>query len=249
MYYYGLAGGAFNDSTDGAGVRDSICFAETAADVTDSIPPVIDLMLENEFFREGDMVSQYPQIIGRVFDSSGVNLTGGVGHTLRLILDGSTSWDVTKHFEYDLDSYTQGEVHTSIGPISPGNHILRMEAWDSFNNFAWTEVSFSVAQEGDEGFELRDLLPYPNPFDRQTNLTFFITRDARVTLKIYTVSGRLIYSQKDIDAPYGYNWNLTWDGRDAEGDKVANGVYLYKMAATSVSGEHCEKIGRVVVMR
>jgi hypothetical protein len=249
LYYYGLAGGAFNDSTDGAGVRDSICFAETAADVTDSIAPAIDLMLENEFFREGDVVSQYPKVIGRVSDSSGVNLTGGVGHTLRLVLDGNTSWDVTKNFEYDLDSYTQGEVHTSIGPITPGNHVLRMEAWDSFNNFAWTEVTFSVEQEGEEGFELRDLLPYPNPFDRRTNLTFFITRDARVTLKIYTVAGRLIYSQTDIDAPYGYNWDLTWDGRDAEGDKVANGVYLYKMSATSVSGEHCEKIGRVVVMR
>jgi len=249
FYYSGFAGGTFDDSTDGAGVRDSVSFAETAADVTDSIPPVIDLLLENESFRENDIVSQYPEVIARVSDSSGINLTAEIGHKLRLILDGGTSWDVTQDFEYLLDSYTQGVVRTSIGPINPGNHMLRLEAWDSFNNFAWTEVSFVVAQQGEEGFQLRDLLPYPNPFDRRTNLTFFITRYATVTLKIYTVAGRLIYSQEGIDAPYGYNWELTWDGRDAEGDKVANGVYLYKLSATSASGEHCSEIGRVVVMK
>jgi hypothetical protein len=226
-----------------------VCFAETAAEVTDSIPPVIDLMLENEFFREGDVVSPNPDVIAVVMDSSGINLTGEIGHSLRLILDNGTSWDVTGDFRYNLDSYTQGETRTTIGPIDPGDHMLCMEAWDSFNNLAWTEVTFTVAAAGEEGFEIKELLPYPNPFDRQTNLTFFITRDSWVTLKIYTVAGRLIYSQEGIEAPYGYNWELTWDGRDAEGDKVANGVYLYKLAATSTSGEHCEEIGRVVVMR
>jgi len=250
FYYYGLAGGAFNDSTDGAGVRDSVCFAETAADVTDSIPPVIDLMLENEFFRENDIVSQYPQVIASVSDSSGVNLTGEIGHKLRLILDGGTSWDVTRDFEYMLDSYSQGEMRTTIGPISPGNHLLRMEAWDSFNNFAWTEVAFVVAEQDEEGFQLRDLLPYPNPFSRHTNLTFYSTRNAWATLKIYTVAGRLIYSQEGIWVYENrFNWELIWDGRDEEGDKVANGVYLYKLSATSTSGEHCSEIGRVVVMR
>ncbi len=251
FYYFGSSE-AYGDSADGAGVKDSVHFAETAAEAQDSIPPVIDLMLEDEFFREGDMVSNYPQVIARVFDSSGVNLTGAIGHTLRLVMDEETSWDVTQDFRYYLDSYTEGEMRTTIGPIEPGNHILRMEAWDSFNNFGWIEVAFEVMVSGEEGFEVTELLPYPNPFggiDRETNLTFFITRDAWVSLKIYTVTGLMIYSQEGIYAPYGYNWELKWDGRDREGDRVANGVYLYKISATSISGEHASEIGRVVVMR
>lgn len=240
---------AFGDSADGAGVRDSVHFAETVAEAQDSIPPVIELMLENEFFREGDMVSNYPRVIARIFDSSGVNLTGAIGHALRLVMDEESSWDVTKDFRYYLDSYTEGEMHTTIGPLESGDHILRMEAWDSFNNFGWIEVAFEVAVDGEEGFELKELLPYPNPFDRETNLTFFITQEAWATLKIYTVTGLMIYSQEGIYAPYGYNWELTWDGRDKEGDKVANGVYLYKISATSTTGEHASEIGRVVVMR
>jgi hypothetical protein len=248
FYYFGTSD-AYGDSADGAGVRDSIHFAETAAEAQDSIPPVIELMLENEFFREGDMVSNYPRVIARIYDSSGVNLTGAIGHALRLVMDEESSWDVTQDFRYHLDSYSEGEMQTTIGPLESGSHLLRMEAWDSFNNFGWTEVLFNVAVSGEEGFELTELLPYPNPFDRETNLTFFVTNEAWVTLKIYTVTGLMIYSQEGIYASYGYNWELTWDGRDKEGDKVANGVYLYKISATSTTGEHASEIGRVVVMR
>ena len=250
FYYYGAVSG---DSADGAGVRDSIHFAETVAEVSDSISPTIQLMLETENFRPGDIVSTYPVVIASISDSSGINLTGEIGHTLRLILDGGavgSTWDVTRDFQYNLDSYTQGEVRSTIGPIEAGNHVLRMEAWDSFNNLASTEVAFEVEKTGAAGFELRDLFPYPNPFNHRTNLTFYITRESWVTLKIYTVTGRMIYSQEGIHADPYYNCcAFSWDGRDAEGDKVANGLYLYKLSATSTAGEHTSEIGRVVVMR
>ncbi|HCN37855.1 MAG TPA: hypothetical protein DIS94_09105, partial [Bacteroidetes bacterium] len=49
----------------------------------------------------------------------------------------------------------------------------------------------------------------------------------KCTIKIYTVAGRLV---KDViaDAKIGYN-QVDWDGRDNDGDNMANGVYLYKM--------------------
>jgi flagellar hook assembly protein FlgD len=46
-------------------------------------------------------------------------------------------------------------------------------------------------------------------------------------LKIFTVAGRLI---KTIDTPLNIGYNqIFWDGRDADGDYIANGVYLYKL--------------------
>ena len=46
-------------------------------------------------------------------------------------------------------------------------------------------------------------------------------------IKIYTVAGRLI---KEIDAHaiVGFN-SIYWDGRDGDGDNIANGIYLYKL--------------------
>jgi len=41
---------------------------------------------------------------------------------------------------------------------------------------------------------------------------------------------------------------LAWDGRDEEGDKLANGVYLYHMVAKGPSGSASES-GRLVKLR
>jgi flagellar hook assembly protein FlgD len=49
-----------------------------------------------------------------------------------------------------------------------------------------------------------------------------------VLIKMYTASGRLIRS---LEAPGGGlgQVQISWDGVDAEGDALANGVYLYKV--------------------
>jgi flagellar hook assembly protein FlgD len=39
-----------------------------------------------------------------------------------------------------------------------------------------------------------------------------------------------------------------WNGRDEEGDKIANGVYIYKVKA-DFNGEIVTKIGKLIVMR
>jgi len=66
-----------------------------------------------------------------------------------------------------------------------------------------------------------------------------------VTIKIYTVSGKLIrVLQMNADA--GYNI-LGWDGRDAQGDPISNGAYLYKVIARigDTQVEKIEKMARI----
>jgi hypothetical protein len=42
-----------------------------------------------------------------------------------------------------------------------------------------------------------------------------------------------------------------WDGRDQQGDELANGVYLYRIHAVSdeYRGDKADAIGRAVIMR
>jgi len=46
-------------------------------------------------------------------------------------------------------------------------------------------------------------------------------------VKIYSVAGRLV-KELNVPANVGYN-TIYWDGKDNDGDYMANGTYLYKL--------------------
>jgi flagellar hook assembly protein FlgD len=90
---------------------------------------------------------------------------------------------------------------------------------------------------------------YPNPFSGQTNFSYELTEDARdAQVNIFTLAGRLIKTIYGASNAIGYNFKTIWDGTDDDGDRVANGVYIYKVEAISVSGAKAEAYGKAVVM-
>jgi len=42
---------------------------------------------------------------------------------------------------------------------------------------------------------------------------------------------------------------VSWDGRDREGDKLANGTYLYRVEVESGAGQVKSEMQRLVIMR
>ena len=42
---------------------------------------------------------------------------------------------------------------------------------------------------------------------------------------------------------------IYWDGRDAEGDPVANGVYFYKLEVRGLQGKSVSRIDRMARVR
>jgi len=99
---------------------------------------------------------------------------------------------------------------------------------------------------------ISELYNYPNPFTDETSFTFLLTGQEapeEVQVKVYTVAGRLIrtlyYPRTSLRI--GYN-ALKWDGRDQDGDVIANGVYFYKIIS-KFSDTTIEDIGRMAVMR
>ncbi len=74
------------------------------------------------------------------------------------------------------------------------------------------------------------MLNYPNPFAEQTSFSFHLTQPAEVRIKIYTIAGRLIKTVEPGWASAGFQ-QLFLDGLDNDGDRIANGVYLYKVFA------------------
>jgi len=70
----------------------------------------------------------------------------------------------------------------------------------------------------------------PNPFSPVTRIAFELPEFGRVELEIYSVDGRLIRRLVSEERAAGSH-EVIWDGCDGEGQKVAGGVYFYKLAA------------------
>jgi hypothetical protein len=97
--------------------------------------------------------------------------------------------------------------------------------------------------------KLDKVVNFPNPMQQDTKFTYYLLNDdpADVSIKIYTVAGRLIKVIDSASNQIGYNESY-WDGSDEFGDEIANGVYFYKIIARAGS-EKTEIIERLVMMR
>jgi len=75
---------------------------------------------------------------------------------------------------------------------------------------------------------------YPNPFNPATNISFALPVDSRVSLKIYNIAGQLVRTVVNETMPAG-NHTVTWDGINSSGEKVASGIYFYRLNAGDFS--------------
>ncbi|NOZ76054.1 MAG: T9SS type A sorting domain-containing protein [FCB group bacterium] len=71
---------------------------------------------------------------------------------------------------------------------------------------------------------------YPNPFNPVTNIVYRVAREGRVNLRIYDLLGQEVTTLvNEVQSPNEYS--VIWNGRDAMGRVVPNGLYLYRMEA------------------
>lgn len=70
----------------------------------------------------------------------------------------------------------------------------------------------------------------PNPFIVNTSISYSIPEASKVSLKVYNVMGQEIatlFEGNQLPGSYG----ATWNGKDNKGNKVSNGIYLYRLDA------------------
>lgn len=89
-----------------------------------------------------------------------------------------------------------------------------------------TEVSL-VEFKNNLNFELKPA--YPNPFNPVTTIEFSLTKSSDVRLEVFNIAGqrvRTLIAQK-MDAGV---FNSNWDGQSDDGQTLANGIYLFRLA-------------------
>lgn len=222
-------------------------------DTTDADPPQITFSIPGTSFRNGDFIQNPVNFTCTIYDSTEIHLPSLLMELSNLAAD-TLRWQGTP----DSSALAlMGFGFRDYLPDSAG-HKVEIEFGDSL---AIAEWQFSVSVEDvllhgpssyTASFQITDALKldsplnYPNPFRDETSFTFRLSQNAQVTIKIYTVSGKLI-QMLTVPATAGFNV-YDWDGRDREGSPLSNGTYLYKVIARS-GDQQVEQVEKMVRMR
>ena len=242
---------AWNSTTDAVGYTENVTIngTDTTA-AADTSGPQISVYFDDQSFRPGDRVKPNTTMFVDLKSKNGINTsTVGIGHGLLAQINDSTSVDLSEYYRGDLNTYQSGQVQYPMSNLADGKYTVSVKAWDVRNNSAQAQTSFVVSSAS--GLEMANVVNYPNPFSHSTTFTFQRNSEdpINVEIKIYTVAGRLIQQLSSYSVTDRFV-QVPWDGRDRDGDSLANGVYLYKVVATTDDGRTSkEEFGKLVIMR
>jgi len=147
-------------------------------------------------------------------------------------------WFLTDGLQGDPASWTYVGSSDSLS-IVDGVHGGLIQG-----DFLWAVVAVYGELEADPAFSnilAANLTPpippvtkllgnYPNPFNPNTNIVFWLKQDARVKLEIFNSRGQKVRSLKHELMPAGRH-SIPWDGKDSAGNTLGSGVYLYRLEA------------------
>ncbi|MDC1310131.1 type IX secretion system sortase PorU [Flavobacteriaceae bacterium] len=221
----------------------------------DNTGPDINLYMNDESFIDGGITNENPFLIVKLFDENGINTSSGIGHDITAVLDGdnSNTFQLNDYYEAALDDYQNGSIKYPLRDLEPGLHTINFKAWDVFNNSSSGEIQFLVNDQNDN-LVISNVLNYPNPFVNYTEFWFNHNSSdvLDVLIQIFTVSGKLVKTisqQTNLSGSSSLSRDLIWDGRDEYGDRLAKGVYVYKLKVRSLqTNKKTQKTQKLVIL-
>ncbi len=226
---------AEDGTRDANGFYDKMVIGGTSANpIVDDQGPIVEVFMNTEDFVTGGTTDKDPVLLVNLSDDNGINIGGiSIGHDLTAVLDDQTqdTYVLNDFYTAELDDYSKGTVRFPLFDMEEGLHRINVKAWDTSNNSGEGSTEFLVFNSEDAA--LKHVLNYPNPFTTNTNFQFehqLSGQDLQILVQIFTVSGKLVKTiEKDIYADGFRVTDVNWDGKDDYGDRLARGVYLYKI--------------------
>jgi len=199
--------------------------------------PIVEWRFENQpLSQEEQFVQPDPLFVATIRSTHAL-----IPELIEITLDGRNIPVNDPMITYLPSSHNLAEVQLQTN-LKEGSHHLRIVVSDSAGLKGEDRIQFHI-QENE--LSIASVMNYPNPMRDKTYFTYELSQPAEVIIKIYTISGRLIQILNDYSMTL-FN-TIEWDGRDKDGDNIANGVYLYKVIAKTASQtkEIIEKLAKI----
>ncbi len=247
---------AYRSGRDAIGsTRNVIIYGADNTTEIETDGPEITIYVDDRSFRSGDVVTPTPMLIVDLADASGINASGaGIGHRIEAwIGENPDPVDLTEFYTTSAEDYRVGSAERELLDLEPGEYRIRVRAWDIFNNPSEGTAYFRILEGEADALQVTEVMNYPNPMGRETEFLFRHNQSAPldVTVDIFTPAGRKI-QRLERRAVTDRFVRIPWNGHDADGERVANGVYFYRLRVTLGSGEEeqvVEIIEKVAVAR
>ena len=224
----------------------------------DSLNPLLDVTFDRMHILNRDIVSSKPDILIKLKDEA-----------RWLILDDTALLTIKvrypngsiRRFYFNNDTVrftpagqapnTDNTASINFKPYFrlDGEYELIVTGKDKSNNAAGSRnsIEYRVLFEVINKPMISNMLNYPNPFTTSTAFVFTVTGSEvpqNIKIEIMTITGKIVREiTKDELGPLNIGRNITefkWDGTDQFGEKLANGIYLYRVV-TNLNGKSLDK--------
>ena len=129
----------------------------------------------------------------------------------------------------------------SVDKLAPvGQEESLTLAVESSSGQTWTkEMRIKVAPPAE--FEL--FQNYPNPFNPATTISYQLSTDSKVSLKIYDVLGREVMTLAEGEQQAGYHQGIF------DASRFASGMYIYRIVHSDASGKELSAQKRMLLVK
>lgn len=223
----------------------------------DKINPLFDVTFDGRHITDGEYVSANPEILFRLKDENKYLALNDTSEFLiymyypsnptEAVQIARSQADVTYIPATNLNNGKTNEARLIYKPaLADGTYEIRAQGIDRSKNDAG-KYDYRIKFKVDSKPSITNILNYPNPFSTSTQFVFTLTGATipdQLIIQIFSASGKVV---KEITREQLGNLhvgtNVTdykWDGTDNFGDRLANGVYFYRVMTRNLDGTTTE---------
>ena len=239
---------------------------------SDKINPILDVTFDGSHILNNEIISSKPNILITLKDENKFFALNDTANFIVYLKYPNQQTEKRIYFANGLQ-FTPAQLPNNSCKINwrpefaeDGKYKLRVQATDKSRNASGNN-DYTIQFEIVTAQTITEVLNYPNPFSTSTRFVFTLTGSEVpdiFTIQIMTITGKVVREiTKSEIGNIHIGRNITqyaWDGKDDFGDKLANGVYLYRVI-TRFNGQAIEKrttdadsffkkgIGKLVIIR
>jgi hypothetical protein len=146
----------------------------------------------------------------------------------------STTSEITAAYDNDMLVLAGTDEFTSESPVcfvtvKTNDNVLKVSDI-RFNDIEKASLSTSLVSV-EENNDVEALSQnVPNPFNENTVISINLVQDGNYTLRIYDAMGNVVRTWNNVNTGA-----IAWDGRDDSGNKLSQGVYVYRLTGDNLS--------------